>query len=186
MKTGEFTVCLRSVEAAGGVMAVAYTAAGLYALEFPQKQGKEGYMAVGQADPTWLQNLATDLGFYFNGEPVSFDCPLDYSGYPPFFKQVLAVCAKIAFGQRRTYAWLAAEVGSPKAVRAAGQAMARNRTPIVIPCHRVLRSDGGLGGFAGGLSWKEKLWALEVATSKPYYNCLSSLGQVGSDFAGED
>jgi len=186
MKTGEFAVFRRSAEVAGGVMAVAYTAAGLYALELPQAEGKEGYAAIGQSDPAWLQRLAADLGCYFNGEPVSFECPLDYSGYPPFFKQILAACAKIAFGQRRTYGWLAAEVGSPKAVRAAGQAMARNRTPIVIPCHRVLRSDGGLGGFAGGLSWKEKLLALEVDTSEQSYDCLSSLGQVGSVLTGKD
>jgi methylated-DNA-[protein]-cysteine S-methyltransferase len=162
MRIGEVAAC-RSVETAGGFVALAYTAAGLYELELPQAESKDGYLAVGRTDPVWLQKLAADLGSYFNGEPVSFDCPLDYNFYPPFFKDVLTVCAKIAYGQRRTYGWLAAEAGSPKAVRAAGQAMAKNRTPLVIPCHRVLRSDGGLGGFSGGLFWKEKLLALEVA-----------------------
>ncbi|MBS3899488.1 MAG: methylated-DNA--[protein]-cysteine S-methyltransferase [Dethiobacter sp.] len=161
MRSGEAIVC-RSVETAGGFMALAYTITGLYALELPQAQCKDGYPAVGQTEPAWLQKLAADLGSYFKGEPVSFDCPLDLDLYSPFFKEVLTVCAKIAYGQRRSYGWLAAEAGIPKAARAVGQAMAKNRTPLVIPCHRVLRSDGGLGGFSGGLFWKEKLLALEA------------------------
>lgn len=161
MRITEAAAC-RSVETAGGFVLLAYTIAGLHALALPQAESRDGYPAVAEHDPVWLQKLAVDLGNYFNGEPVSFDCPLDYDLYPPFFKEVLTVCAKIAYGQRRTYGWLAAEVGIPKAVRAVGQAMAKNRTPLVIPCHRVLRSDGGLGGFSGGLFWKKKLLALEA------------------------
>ncbi|MBT9135797.1 MAG: Methylated-DNA--protein-cysteine methyltransferase, constitutive [Firmicutes bacterium] len=161
MRSGEVTA-IRSAPTAGGFVVLAYTITGLYALELPQAECKDGYPSVGETDPVWLQKLAADLGSYFNGEPVSFDCPFDYDFYPPFFKKVLTVCAKIAYGQRRTYGWLAAEVGLPRAARAVGQAMAKNRTPLVIPCHRVLRSDGGMGGFSGGLFWKEKLLALEA------------------------
>lgn len=162
MKLGDVTACWRRVETIAGDVAVAYTDEGLFALELPQSQAKENYEAVSLKDPQWVQRLAAELDCYFKGEPVLLGCPVDDSGYPPFFKQALKACARIGFGQRRTYAWLASEAGSPKAVRAAGQAMARNRTPLIIPCHRVLRSDGGLGGFSGGSSWKEKLLALET------------------------
>jgi methylated-DNA-[protein]-cysteine S-methyltransferase len=151
----------RSVGTSCGFVDVGYTAAGLYALSLPGDDAGERFCAVSAADPAWLQALAGDLRRYFAGEPVTFTCPVDDSGYPPFFTKVLQKCASIPYGERQSYRWLAEEAGSPKAVRAAGQAMAHNRTPVVIPCHRVLRNDGNLGGFSGGLGWKEKLLALE-------------------------
>lgn len=151
----------RSVDTVSGNVQLAYTAAGLYALELPQERPGEELARVNDCDPLWLQQLAADLQRYFQGERVRFSCPLDDSGYGPFHRKVLAACAQIDFGERQTYRWLAAEAGSAGAVRAAGQAMAGNRTPLVIPCHRVLRSDGKLGGFSGGLHWKERLLALE-------------------------
>jgi methylated-DNA-[protein]-cysteine S-methyltransferase len=153
------------VETSGGVLNVAYSEAGLYALELPEDYVVESvFESVGADDPAWLQTLVGDLQRYFQGEQVEFTCPVDDGDYPPFFKDVLAVCAGIPYGQQQTYAWLASEAGSSAAVRAAGQAMANNRTPIVVPCHRILRSDGKLGGFSSGLAWKEKLLALENNT----------------------
>lgn len=76
--------------------------------------------------------------------------------------KVLAVTAKIPLGETRSYKWIAEQVGSPKAVRAVGQALKRNPYPIIIPCHRVIKEDGSLGGYAGGSSEKKgKLLAVE-------------------------
>lgn len=162
-KPGKTEPLWRCIKTAGGEVAVAYTAAGLYALELPQDGTfhQNDSVTISGDDPQWLIKLAADLKAYFDGKPVCFTCPIDESGYAPFFKRVLTVCAKIPFGEKRTYRWLAEQAGSPKAVRAAGQAMANNRTPVVVPCHRVLRSNGELGGFSGGLHWKEKLLQLE-------------------------
>jgi len=80
-------------------------------------------------------------------------------GAGPFVQEVLHACRKIAFGQTMTYAGLAKQVGSPNAARAVGSALASNPIPLIIPCHRVLRTDGGLGGFSapGGTDTKRKM-----------------------------
>ena len=89
--------------------------------------------------------------------PPDWDVALDLDGAAPFFRRVWDACRSIPYGETRTYEWLAASAGNVKAVRAAGQAMARNRVPIVIPCHRVIGKDGGLHGFGGpGLPMKER------------------------------
>lgn len=150
----------RKVMTEAGTAYVAYTEYGLYELLLPGEEEKE-YAIVSENDPQWVLQLADDVDNYFAGRAVHFTCPVDYSGYPPFFSRVLAAAAAIPYGESRTYRWLAVQAASPKAVRAAGQAMASNRTPVVIPCHRVLRSDGGLGGFSAGLHWKTRLLALE-------------------------
>lgn len=87
--------------------------------------------------------------------------PVDWNSAPPFYRTAWKTCRAIPPGQTRTYQWLATRAGSPKAVRAAGQAMAHNPTPLFVPCHRVLATGGGLGGFSGGLEWKERLLAME-------------------------
>ncbi|NLM53067.1 MAG: methylated-DNA--[protein]-cysteine S-methyltransferase [Firmicutes bacterium] len=145
-----------------GLVTLAYSQQGLYALDLPSKDPSH-FRHVSQDDPPWVQLLAQQLQAYFRGEKVKFTCPIDFRDYPPFFRRVLQETQKIAYGAWRSYGWLAAAVQAPGAARAVGQAMARNRTPVVIPCHRVLRSDGTLGGFSGGLSWKERLLALEKA-----------------------
>ncbi|HZK24614.1 MAG TPA: MGMT family protein [Oscillospiraceae bacterium] len=158
-----------SVTTAAGEMTVSYTAAGLYALELPGFAAGS-YLPVSSSEPAWLQKLALDLQNYFLGQTVHFTCPWDEANYPPFYQRVLQAAAQIPYGECRTYKWLAQQAGSPGAVRAAGQAMAHNRTPLVIPCHRVLRSDGKLGGFAYGLSWKERLLTLEKAAREDLNN----------------
>lgn len=75
----------------------------------------------------------------------------------PFEKEVLKVVSQIPFGQRRSYMWVAKKVGRPKAVRAVGQALRRNPLPIIIPCHRVIRSDGKIGGYRWGKVAKKRL-----------------------------
>ncbi len=109
-----------------------------------------------------LQALAKDLRRYFEGERVDFGkYQVDLTGFPPFLRRALETARRIPRGETRSYRWLAAAAGNPKAARAAGQAMARNPVPIIIPCHRVIASDGGLGGFGGGLEMKRALLGLE-------------------------
>ncbi|GAB4319110.1 MAG: methylated-DNA--[protein]-cysteine S-methyltransferase [Candidatus Sumerlaeia bacterium] len=104
-------------------------------------------------------------GYFDPSAPPAFEAlqtlPLDWSGAPPFYQTVWRVCRSIPPGQTRTYQWLATQAGSPRAVRAAGQALAHNPTPLFVPCHRVVAADGGLGGFSAGLEWKERLLELE-------------------------
>ena len=89
--------------------------------------------------------------------------PVDYSDATPFFQEIWNACRTIPVGETRSYRWLAIEAGNPAAVRACGQAMARNRLPLLVPCHRVIGSDGKLHGFGGslGLTMKQRLLDLE-------------------------
>lgn len=105
-----------------------------------------------------------ELGEYFAGERVRFAVPVDVSGCGAFQRRVLAAAATIPFGETRAYGWVAEHIGSDRAVRAVGTALGRNPVPIIVPCHRVLRTGGALGGYAFGLPVKEELLALERAT----------------------
>ena len=100
---------------------------------------------------------------YFAGNVTALDnIPLDLSDASPFFGAAWAACRGIPPGETRTYQWLAEAAGSPKASRAAGQAMARNPFPLIIPCHRVVGSNGGLHGYgAGGVGVKARLLEME-------------------------
>ena len=100
---------------------------------------------------------------YFAGNVTALDrIPLDLSGASPFFGAAWAACRGIPPGQTRTYQWLAEAAGRPRASRAAGQAMARNPFPLIIPCHRVVGSNGGLHGYgAGGIGVKARLLEME-------------------------
>jgi len=100
------------------------------------------------------------LAGYFTGERRTFDLPLDFRG-TDFQKQVWAALLAIPFGETRSYARIAAEIGRPRAVRAVGAANARNPISIVAPCHRVIGANGALTGFAGGLPAKRFLLRLE-------------------------
>lgn len=113
--------------------------------------------------PHRLDALRRELDEYFDGERRRFDVSLDRALLGPFARKVLGRTARIPYGKVSTYAEVASAAGSPRASRAAGNALARNPIPIVIPCHRVLRTGGGLGGYAGGLDRKARLLALEGA-----------------------
>ncbi len=117
--------------------------------------------------PDWIQLLAGRLQDYFEGAADSFaDVPLqlDYAK-TNFQAAVLQRCRDIAYGRTLTYGQLAAQAGNPGAARAVGNVMASNRVPIIVPCHRVVASNGGLGGFSaiGGVSTKQRLLDLEAA-----------------------
>lgn len=102
------------------------------------------------------------LDEYFAGERRSFDLPLAAAG-TEFQRQVWFALAEIPYGETISYAELAAWVGRPTAFRAVGQANGANPLPIVLPCHRVVASGGGIGGYGGGLELKRRLLALEEA-----------------------
>ena len=112
-----------------------------------------------------FDDLASRLSRYLTGEMVTFDDGLDLTKHSPFFRAALIACSMIPLGETRSYSWLASAVGRKGAYRSAGQAMARNPLPVLIPCHRVISSNGGLRGYAGGLEIKAKLLRLESSMS---------------------
>lgn len=113
--------------------------------------------------PARLDDVAREIDEYFAGRREAFDLSLDLRLSRGFRREVLTHLLEIGYGTTATYAWVAAAAGNPKAVRAAGSACATNPIPIVVPCHRVIRSDGTLGGYGGGLDVKQALLALEAS-----------------------
>lgn len=113
--------------------------------------------------PARLDPVALQLEEYFAGRRHSFDLPLDWRLSSGFRRTVLAHLPEISYGHTASYAAVAQMVGNPKAVRAVGTACATNPLPVVVPCHRVVRSGGGMGGYLGGPDAKRALLALEAA-----------------------
>ena len=109
----------------------------------------------------FFEGLIKHLQIYFSGKSVDFREELDFSGATPFQRSIWEATMKIPYGKTHTYAWVAEQAGKPKAVRAAGQALGQNPLPIIVPCHRVTSTGGGLGGFSGGLATKKYLLKLE-------------------------
>ncbi len=101
---------------------------------------------------------------YLRGQRAFFRVPVDLTAVPDFQRRVLEAAEHIPFGEARPYAWIAARIGHPRAVRAVGTALGRNPVPLILPCHRVWRSDGGLGGYIFGAGIKDRLAALERTT----------------------
>ncbi len=112
-----------------------------------------------------LTETRRELDRYFAGGLQTFDLPLDWRLSHGFRAEVLHELTAVPYGQTVTYAELAARAGRPNAVRAAGSAMATNPLPIVVPCHRVLRTGGAVGSYRGGVAMKERLLALEHTNS---------------------
>lgn len=104
---------------------------------------------------------------YFKGKPTRFDVELDLSGLPPFREAVLQACRRIPHGKTASYGDLARAAGKPGAARAVGGAMANNPLPLVVPCHRVVRSDGSIGGFSSSEGIKEKKRLLRLENAWP-------------------
>jgi methylated-DNA-[protein]-cysteine S-methyltransferase len=124
----------------------------------------QGFQSTGdnlRLDKDFQQDLQERIIAYYEGEPVDFstDPPVVLTGAGLFVHKVLQACRMIVFGQTKTYSDLAREVDSPNAARAVGSVMAGNPVPLIIPCHRVLRTDGGLGGFSapGGTATKQRM-----------------------------
>jgi methylated-DNA-[protein]-cysteine S-methyltransferase len=112
-------------------------------------------------DDKKLKSAINELLDYFNGDQVSFKSILDVSIGTTFQKKVWNQVSKIPYGELRTYKWIASEIGNLNAVRAVGNAVGKNPVPPIIPCHRVIRTDGNLGGFSSGIPLKKWLLKLE-------------------------
>lgn len=148
-----------------GPLMIETTAAGLRRLAFgeSEKASRPGLSDESAAAQSWLASAIEQLDEYFDGERRSFDLPLDLEG-SPFQVSIWRAIASISFGQTMSYADIAATAGFPTAFRAAGTACGANPTAIVVPCHRVISSGGGLGGFGGALHTKSWLLAREGVT----------------------
>jgi methylated-DNA-[protein]-cysteine S-methyltransferase len=118
--------------------------------------------------PRWIQDLIAKLRQFAEGQPVDFsEVRLEFDRLSPFARRVVDACRRIPWGQVRTYGQLAAVCGSPGAARAVGSVMAKNRFPLVVPCHRVLAAGGELGGYSAptGLKMKRRLLEMERVDS---------------------
>ncbi len=130
-----------------------------------------GLRGVAPAEDPQAARLAEELARYFSGEAVRFTTPLDLSPGTAFQRRVWRALRRVPFGATISYGELARRAGCPGAARAVGQALGANPIPIIIPCHRVIRSDGGLGGFSAGLRLKrwllrhERRWSQRVMVS---------------------
>lgn len=136
---------------------------GLFSLSFPTGNAP-------QPPNTILKQIGITkkIESYFKGIKVDFNAKIDWSEYSDFEKQVLTNCRLITYGKSVSYKKLAKMVKSINAYRAVGNALAKNRLPVIIPCHRIIKSDGELGGFSGGAGTKEKLLEMEKNGSSQY------------------
>ena len=167
---GILDVAYRTVDTPLGALLLAATERGLVRLAYPN-QGHDAALAqlaelvsprILNA-PGRLDGVARQLDEYFAHRRRAFDVPVDLRLSKGFRYSVLAHLLQIPYGATESYAQVAAATGHPRAVRAAGTACATNPVPIVVPCHRVVRSDGSLGGYAGGPDAKRSLLTLEAA-----------------------
>lgn len=115
-----------------------------------------------EKNPGSVERVMAQLRQYFAGERIRFDLAVDLSSLTPFQKAVLKVTSGIAPGEVWTYHRVAQALRRPRSSRPVGQALARNPVPIVVPCHRVLASDGSLGGYSGGSGLEAKRWLLRL------------------------
>jgi methylated-DNA-[protein]-cysteine S-methyltransferase len=167
---GILDVAYRTVDTPVGTLLLAATNAGLVRVAY----ASEDHDAVLQAlsdrisprvlhAPARLDATARELDEYFAGRRHRFDLPLDWQLARGFRRTVLTHLADIGYGCTASYAAVAQLAGNPKAVRTVGTACATNPLPVVVPCHRVVRSDGSMGGYLGGVDAKRTLLALETS-----------------------
>ena len=155
-----------TVETAAGWIGIEVTGRGIKRRTLPAKTEAEALAACG-VDKKDLTpgaggaGLIDRLKHYFLGEPVVFKDGLDLTGTTEFQQEVYEAACRIPFGETKSYGELAKNIGKPGAARAVGQALGANPLPILIPCHRVVAADGGLGGFTGGIATKKKLLSME-------------------------
>ncbi len=153
------------VETSAGFVALEYRDGKLLGVSFPEltsEAAAETLTCAADMATCAVTPEAELFKDYFAGKPVDFGkVDVDLSRFADFTVKVLEAVRCVPYGKTVSYKQLAQMVGSPLAARAVGQALGCNPVPIVVPCHRVLSSDGGLGGFSGGLEWKKRLLDLE-------------------------
>jgi methylated-DNA-[protein]-cysteine S-methyltransferase len=165
---GLLDVAYTTTDSPFGPLLLATTPRGLVRVGLPN-QDEEAILAdlATRVSPRVLEAAAPldearrELDLYFEGRLTNFDLPLDWQLSKDFRRRALRAIARIPYGQTRSYTQIASSAGNERAVRAAGTACGTNPIPVVVPCHRVLRSSGGLGGYGGGLPMKEELLRLE-------------------------
>lgn len=169
-REGIIDVAYRTVDSPVGPLLIAATDRGLvrvaYAIEDHDTVLQHLAGAISPRvlrAPGRLDTVAAELDDYFAGRRRSFDLPLDWSLSAGFRRIVLGHLPDIGYGSTASYAAVASLAGNPKAVRAVGTACATNPLPVVVPCHRVVRADGALGGYLGGAAAKRTLLDLEAA-----------------------
>jgi len=168
----EADIAYDEVDTPMGTFTVAATQRGLVALSFERDPeivvdalARKLSPRVVHA-PKRVDDIRRELDEYFEGKRKNFDLALDWSLVQGFNKKVLEATYRIPYGGVSTYSDMARSAGSPRAARAAGNALHNNPIPIVVPCHRVLHRDGGLGGYGGGLPMKKWLLTLEGALER--------------------
>ena len=151
-----------------GDLWIASTDYGLAAIEWSQDEADFGayltkrFKRPPQPDPEKVALPLQQLDEYLRGERTAFHLPIDWSLLRPFQIQVLHIVFAIPYGGTRTYGEIAYEIGNPNAARAVGRANATNPMPLIIPCHRVIGSDGKLRGYGGGKGLSTKEWLLQL------------------------
>ena len=141
---------------------------GIRRTTLPQSSAQDTRRLLGEPanctepSPNLFVSLIAHFQAYFNGVRVDFPDKLDLPTASPFQRRVWAITRRIPYGNTRSYKWVAEQMEKPGASRAVGQALGRNPLPIIVPCHRVVATDGSLGGFGGGLEMKRRLLYLEA------------------------
>jgi methylated-DNA-[protein]-cysteine S-methyltransferase len=158
------------VDSPFGRLLVAVTSRGLLRLAYPDEAPDRVLEELADRvsprilrAPARTDTIVRQLGEYFEGDRLRFEVPVDWSLTGGFGRRVLRTTARIPYGDVRTYGQVATGAGSPRAYRAAGNALGANPIPIVVPCHRVVQAGGRLGGYTGGVERKEFLLRLEGA-----------------------
>jgi methylated-DNA-[protein]-cysteine S-methyltransferase len=155
-----------------GWVTVVLSDKGLKAISLPmtsQARALDEAARLGGEDPAAPQEaslLDTAMRALVAGQPLEGQPALDWDGITSFRRQVLEKCAQIPAGETRSYKWLAEQVGRPRSARAVGRVMATNPWPLLVPCHRVLGSNGKLHGYGGGLPMKDALLRAEGVVSR--------------------
>jgi methylated-DNA-[protein]-cysteine S-methyltransferase len=169
-RDGILDVAYRIVDSPVGPLLLAATEQGLVRVAYACEDHDAALRALADRvsprilrAPARLDPAARELEEYFAGRRRAFDLPLDWRLAAGFRRTVLGHLAEIGYGRTASYAAIAQLAGSPKAVRAVGSACATNPMPVVVPCHRVVRSDGSMGGYLGGADAKHILLTLEAA-----------------------
>ncbi|WP_069166296.1 methylated-DNA--[protein]-cysteine S-methyltransferase [Nocardia altamirensis] len=167
---GLLDIAYRTLDTPVGTLLLAATPAGLVRVAYPNENHDTVLTTLAErvsprvlAAPARLDAVAREIDEYFAGARTRFDLPLDLQLTGGFRRQVIEQLSDIGYGRRASYAAVAAAVGNPRAVRAVGSACAHNPLPVVIPCHRVVRSDGSIGQYVGGIEAKTTLLTLEAA-----------------------
>ena len=165
---GLLDVAYTTADSPFGTLLLARTPKGLVRVGLPNQDADELLVDLATRvsprvleAPAQLDEARRELDLYFEGRLTEFDLPLDWQLTTGFRRKAQRAIARIPYGQTRSYTQVAASAGNERAVRAAGTACGSNPIPIVVPCHRVLRSGGALGGYGGGLPMKEALLRLE-------------------------